>query len=263
MAAQCALCYVRAVEPLNVEHAGRTLRGVLHLPHPNPSPAPAVVLCHGFGANRFEFGNIFTELARRLAAEGLAAYRFDFAACGESDGDFADLTVSDQVAQVGAVLDTVASHRALDPDRLSLLGMSLGGLTASLAGAKRPVRSLALWAPAALAVDANEPDEVAYWPEILENGYEDLLGKPVTRHFTEDGFGIDPWADAAGHAGPVLLAFGTDDDLLPDDVVDNYRNLYDDRLEMHVFEDLGHTFETVPARAALLDVTVEFLLRTT
>ncbi|MDN3238814.1 alpha/beta hydrolase family protein [Glycomyces tritici] len=251
------------MEPLNVEHAGRTLRGVLHLPRPHPSPAPAVVLCHGFGSNRFEFGNIFTALARRLAAEGLAAYRFDFAACGESDGDFADLTVSDQVAQAGAVLETLASHRALDPDRLSLMGMSLGGLTASLTAAKHPVRSLALWAPAALAVEANEPDEDAYWPEILENGYQDLGGRPVTRRFVEDGFGIDPWADAAAHTGPALLAYGTEDELLPDDVVDDYRRTYGDRLELHRFEDLDHCFETVPARARLLDLTVEFLLRTT
>ncbi|MFG3339119.1 alpha/beta hydrolase family protein [Glycomyces sp. NPDC048151] len=250
------------MEPLNVEHAGRTLRGVLHLPHPNPSPAPAVVLCHGFGSNRFEFGNIFMPLARRLAEQGLAAYRFDFAACGESDGDFADLTVSDQVAQVAAVLETLASHRALDPDRLSLMGMSLGGLTASLAAAKHPVRTLALWAPAALAVDANEPAEDAYWDEIAEQGYYDLWGKPVTLRFTEDGFGIDPWGDAAAHAGPVFLAGGTEDEILPEDVLEKYREIYGDRLELHSFEGLDHTFETVPAREKLVDLTVEFLRRT-
>lgn len=262
MAHPQGLCYVRAVEPLNVEHAGRTLRGVLHLPHPHLSPAPTVVLCHGFGANRFEFGNVFTELARRLAAQGLAAYRFDFAACGESDGDFAELTVSDQVAQVGAVLEVLSSHRALDADRLSLMGMSLGGLTASLAAAKHPVRSLALWAPAALAVEANEPGEHAYWPEIVEQGYQDLGGKPVTRRFAEDGFGIDPWADAAAYTGPVMFASGTEDELLPADVLDKYRKTYGDRLELHVFEDLDHCFETVPARAHLLDLTTEFLART-
>ncbi|MDA1385842.1 MULTISPECIES: alpha/beta hydrolase family protein [Glycomyces] len=250
------------MEPLNVEHAGRTLRGVLHLPRPHDAPVPAVVLCHGFGANRMEFGNIFVKLARDLAAQGVAAYRFDFAACGESDGDFAELTVTNQVAQVGAVLEALASHRALDPDRLSLLGMSLGGLTASLAATENPVRTLALWAPAALAVEANEPDEVEYWPEIVEKGYDDLFGQPVTRRFTEDGFGIDSWTKAAAFTGPVLLAAGTEDELFPDDVIDHYREIYADRLELHLFEDLDHCFETVPARAALVDLTAEFLLRT-
>ena len=249
------------MEPLNVEHAGRTLRGVLHLPHPHRAPVPAVVLCHGFGANRMEFGNIFVRLARNLAERGVAALRFDFAACGESDGDFAELTVSDQVDQVGAVLARLAAHSAVLPEQLSLLGMSLGGLTASLAAAVYPVRSLALWAPAALAVDANEPAEDAYWPEIAEQGYQDLGGTPVTRRFAEDGFGIDPWADAAPYTGPVLLASGTEDELLPEDVLDNYRRTYGDRLELHLFEDLDHCFETVPARAGLLDLTTEFLLR--
>jgi pimeloyl-ACP methyl ester carboxylesterase len=223
---------------------------------------PAVVLCHGYGSNRFEFGNVFTTLARRLAAQGLAAYRFDFAACGESDGEFAELTVSDQVAQVGAILEALALHRALDADRLSLMGMSLGGLTVALAAAKHPVRSLALWAPAALAVEANSPEEHAYWPEIVAYGYQDLGGTPVTRRFAEDGFGIDPWGDAAAYSGPVLFAGGTEDELIPADVLDKYRKTYGDRLELHLFEDLDHCFETVPARARLLDLTTAFLLRT-
>jgi pimeloyl-ACP methyl ester carboxylesterase len=220
------------------------------------------VLCHGFGSNRFEFGNTFMPLARGLAERGAAAYRFDFAGCGESDGDFADLTVSDQVAQVGAVLDALTSHRALDADRISLMGMSLGGLTASLAAAKHPVRSLALWAPAALAVATDEVEHDPRWPEILEHGFHDRYGQPIYRRFVEDGFGIDPWADAAGHAGPVLLAAGTQDALLPKGVLDHYREIYGDRLELHVFEGLDHTFETVPARARLLERTTEFLLRT-
>ena len=56
---------------------------------------------------------------------------------------------------------------------------------------------------------------------------------------------------------------GTEDALLPRDVLDQYRGIYGDRLELHVFEGLDHTFETVPGRARLLEVTTEFLLRTT
>ncbi|NUQ87063.1 MAG: alpha/beta fold hydrolase, partial [Glycomyces artemisiae] len=113
------------MEHIDIDHDGRTLRGVLHLP--TAPHAPAVALCHGFGGNRAEFGYTFVRLAERLAARGVAACRFDFAGCGDSDGDFADLTVSDQVAQALAVLDALAAHPAVDPDRLSLMGMSLGG----------------------------------------------------------------------------------------------------------------------------------------
>lgn len=234
---------------------------MLHLP--DRVPAPAVVLCHGFGGSRMEFANIFVDLARLLTERGLAAYRFDFAGCGESDGDFADLTVSDQVDQAGAALELVKAHSAVDAERMSLMGMSLGGLTASLAAAKSPVRSLALWAPAAVAVRANTPDEDPRWRAIEERGYIDRGGTPIYRRFVEDGFGIDPWTDAAAYAGPVLLATGTEDELITAGVLDRYRRLYADRLEEHRFDDVGHTFESVAARKRLLEATAEFLARNT
>ncbi|WP_199042301.1 alpha/beta hydrolase family protein [Glycomyces salinus] len=248
------------MDALDFSHRGRTLRGMMHLP--DRTPAPAVVLCHGFGSSRMEFSNIFVGLARTLAERGLAAYRFDFAACGESDGEFADLTVSDQVDQAAAALETVAALPGVDAERISLMGMSLGGLTASLVAAKNPVRSLALWAPAAVAVSANELDEDPRWPDVLEHGYTDRGGTPIYRRFLEDGLGIDPWADAA-YDGPVMLATGTDDELITDTVLQRYRDLYADRLEEHRFEGAGHTFETVPARERLLEATAEFLVRRT
>ena len=232
---------------------------MLHLP--DHTPAPAVVLCHGFGGDRTEFNSIFVELARRLSKRGLAAYRFDFAGSGESDGDFADLTVSDQVDQTIAALETVARHPSVNGERISLMGMSLGGLTASLAAAKAPVQSLALWAPAAIAVKANSPDEEPRWPEILERGYSERLGVPIYRRFLEDGFKIDPWADAAAHTGPALLASGTEDEIITEEVQERYREIYAGRLEEHRYEGVGHTFESMVARERLLEATADFLAR--
>jgi pimeloyl-ACP methyl ester carboxylesterase len=243
------------MESLDIDHRGRTLRGVLHLPE--APPAPALVLCHGFAGTRVEFGYMFVRLAERVAARGIAVYRFDFAGCGESDGDFADLAVSDQVDQVRTVLEELARHPGVDADRLSLLGMSMGGLTASLAAAARPVRSLALWAPAAVAVDPEvcEKRHVA----IAERGYAELYGMPVHARFAEDADTIDAFADAAGHTGAVLLAGGSTDDILTPAVLDGYRRLYADRLEQHEIEGVGHGFETVAARERLLEITEQFV----
>ncbi|MEU6859655.1 alpha/beta hydrolase [Glycomyces sp. NPDC046736] len=249
------------MEPLNVEHDGRTLRGVLHLPQPHREPVPAVVLCHGFGGNRMEFGNVFVHLSRRLAARGLAAVRFDFAGCGESDGDIADLTVSDQVDQVLAVVDQLSRHSALAARRVSLVGMSLGAIAASLAAAKCAVQSLAMWAPPALALAATGPADEPTWDEIRQRGFRDHGGVPVHRKCIEDGFGIDAFADAAAYAGPVLFASGTEDPLVPGIVRDRYLEVYGDRFEAHRFDGVGHAFETVPARERLLETTVEFTVR--
>ncbi|WP_051393380.1 alpha/beta hydrolase family protein [Glycomyces arizonensis] len=239
------------------EHRGRTLRGVLHLPQ--SSPSPAVVLCHGFSGTRVEFGYMFVRLAKRLAERGIAAYRFDFAGCGDSDGDFADLAVSDQADQALAALDALGRHSGIDPDRLSLMGMSLGGLAASLAAAARPVRSLTLWAPAAVAVDRAVLQHRR--TAIAEHGYDELYGMPVYERFVDDAEAIDAFEGAAGHTGPVLLAGGSIDDILHPAILDGYRRIYGDRLEQHVLDGVGHGFETVAAREHLLELTEAFMRR--
>lgn len=244
------------MESLDVQHKGRTLRGALHLPQ--STPAPAIVLCHGFSGTRSEFGYTFVRLANRLAAQGVAVYRFDFAGGGESDGDFADLTVSDQVSQTLAVLEAVGRHPGVDPDRLSLLGMSMGGLTASLAAAQRPVRSLTLWAPAAMAVDAGVTERRR--AAVAEHGYDEFGGMPIYGAFADDADTIDAFADAKGHAGPVRLIFGTGDALVSPEVLDGYRSAYGDRLDVQIIEGVGHGFETVPAREHLLELTEAFVL---
>ncbi|MFG3340949.1 alpha/beta hydrolase [Glycomyces sp. NPDC048151] len=245
------------MEPLNFRHEDRTIRGTVHLPEQND--APAVVLCHGFSGNRTEFGHTFVRLGRRLAERGIAAYRFDFAGGGDSDGEYGDITVSDQVSQALAALDAVGAQPGVDPERLSLLGMSLGGLTASLAAAKCQVRSLSLWAPAAIAV-GNETNRERQ-ARIDEHGYDDFGGTPVFQRFVDDAETVDAFADAAGHDGPVLLAVGSEDHLFGADVFDGYDGLYGDRLEKHVVDGVGHGFETVPAREHLLELTEAFLLR--
>ncbi|RRR95623.1 alpha/beta hydrolase family protein [Glycomyces terrestris] len=246
------------MEYLDIEHEGRTLRGVLHLPVGPAAAVPAVALCHGFGGNRAEFGYTFVRLAERLAERGVAAYRFDFAGCGDSDGDFDELTVSDQVAQVGAVLAALAAHPAVDPDRLSLMGMSLGGLTAQLAAARHPVRSLTLWAPAAAAVSMDEEAAKRRADAIAAAGYDDFGGLPVRRPFVDDAATIDAFADAAPYPGPVLLAVGTEDFVLGSELLDRYWGTYGDRLDLHVFDGVGHGFETVAARERLVELSAAF-----
>lgn len=250
------------MEFLDIEHRGRSLRGTLHLPSAgSAAAAPALVLCHGFGGNRAEFGYSFVRLAERMAERGLAAYRFDFAGCGDSDGDFADLAVSDQVSQVVTILDAVGAHPAVDAERISLLGMSLGGLTASLAAAERPVRSLALWAPAAAAVAMDETAAKRRADAIAENGYDDFGGLAVHQRFVDDAEGIDPFTDAAAHAGPVLLAVGSNDFVLGPGLLDRYRRTYGERLDLRMLDGVGHGFETVPAREHLIELTEAFVSR--
>ena len=77
-----------------------------------------------------------------------AVFRFDFSGCGESDGDYADITVTKQQSEVQAVLNCVWMLPEVDANNISLIGHSLGGAVASLTAAKdRQIRKLILWSP--------------------------------------------------------------------------------------------------------------------
>ncbi|GAA2291577.1 alpha/beta hydrolase [Glycomyces scopariae] len=250
------------MEPLNVEHRGRTLRGVLHLPHPHREPVPAVVLCHGFGENRMGSRDEFVRLARILSGEGVAAYRFDFAGFGESDGDPVEFAISDQASQLDAVLDQLARNRALLPERISVLGFSMGALTAVLVAGRRPVPSLALWAP------SGGPLNLPYWhrgpyrDQIRDWGYADYRGVRFGSAFLDDLPGLDQFAAAGRHAGPALIAGGTEDGLMRAEFLEPYREVWGDRLEMRTVAGMGHSPGTLAQRQELLDLTSAFLLRT-
>lgn len=69
-------------------------------------------------------------ISRALAREGIATLRVDFAGLGESQGDFADTTFSDNVADLKAAADFLEKNYAAPK---ILVGHSLGGAAVLLA----------------------------------------------------------------------------------------------------------------------------------
>ena len=59
---------------------------------------PMVMLMHGFGGSKE--GPMFEIIADSLAAHGIASIRFDFNGHGESEGDFSEMTVPNEIAGV-------------------------------------------------------------------------------------------------------------------------------------------------------------------
>ncbi|KAF5067333.1 2-succinyl-6-hydroxy-2,4-cyclohexadiene-1-carboxylate synthase [anaerobic digester metagenome] len=128
---------------------GGTLRGYLDLPE-GSGPHPAVVAFHGFTGDCTEHKFLLARLGRHLAASGIAVLRLSFLGSGESDGEFYDTALSDQARQGERILDWARSQAAIDPDRMLLLGMSMGGCVATLVAQRRQsdLRGLILLAPA-------------------------------------------------------------------------------------------------------------------
>lgn len=126
---------------------GGRLALVLHLAA--AARTPCVVACHGLAASKDS--DKYLLLGSELPPAGLALARFDFRGCGESTGREEDTTVASRVADVEAVLASLAGHPRLN-GRVGLLGSSLGGFVALYVAAGRPGTPVVTWnAPGALA----------------------------------------------------------------------------------------------------------------
>ncbi len=121
------------------------LPGALTLPD-GPGPFPALVLVHGSGPNDRDetiFTNKpFRDLAEGLASQGIAVLRYDkrTKVYGQQIVEAIDkITVKEEVTDDAlAAIDLLRSTPEIDPERIFLLGHSLGGLLAPEIAAQAP-----------------------------------------------------------------------------------------------------------------------------
>lgn len=124
-----------------------TVPGTLSLPANASGKVPAVLLLHGFVSQKDEVGDMYKNLAVKLAAQGIASLRIDFQGSGDSKIAFEQMTFTNQVSDAQAAFDYLRERPEVDPARLGLLDFSMGGGVAIKVAANtaNPVKSLALW----------------------------------------------------------------------------------------------------------------------
>jgi uncharacterized protein len=122
-----------ASEVVSVMHGNHQLVGDLVLPL-GSGPHPAVVTVFGSGPG----GRDAYDWPVRFAAAGFAFYSYDRPGCGESTGDWRTMNFDDRVDETLRAAAALASHPAIDPDRIVLFGGSQGGWVAPAAGARSP-----------------------------------------------------------------------------------------------------------------------------
>ncbi|GBC61335.1 alpha/beta hydrolase [Desulfonema ishimotonii] len=119
------------------------LKGTLRLPADTPEP-PVVIGAHGLFSNRNSPKQV--ALAEACCAHGIAYFRFDHRGCGESEGDFREVTslggrCNDLISAANAI-----RQRADVGKRLGLFGSSLGGTVCLLTGASLKADALVTFA---------------------------------------------------------------------------------------------------------------------
>ncbi len=245
-------------QAITVMHNGMVLRGMEHIP--SGEKLPAVILFHGFTGTKLEPHRLFLKISRALEEKGIACFRFDFLGSGESDGDFENMTVLNELSEARTVFDYVKGHRAVDENSITLLGLSMGGLVASLLAGElnEQIDKLILMAPAGtMSRLAAEYSGAA--PFIEEIDAYDLGGNAVGKRFIEELSTIDVWKIAAGYQKKVLLIHGTQDETVPFEVSSLYiEKCYKNNALFYPIEGAGHTFNSYQWEQAVIRLICEF-----
>jgi len=114
------------------------------LHRPEGAPRGGIVCCYPLMDERKCAHRAFVLLSRRLAAEGFAVLRFDYAGCGDSEGDFTIVTLSGILGDIDTAVEFLKSRAHCD--RAGLVGLRFGATAAALAAARRnDVPFLVLW----------------------------------------------------------------------------------------------------------------------
>jgi pimeloyl-ACP methyl ester carboxylesterase len=113
--------------------------GTLTLPAGNVK-APLLIMSSGSGAQNRDsevFGfKIFSDMAQRLAKEGIPSFRYDDRGVGESTGNFGNTTLDDLASDVEAIMAYFQNSSKNKFQRFALLGHSQGGVVAGKVAAE-------------------------------------------------------------------------------------------------------------------------------
>ena len=123
---------------------GQRIEGTLVGPAARNGSAPGVLFVHGWGGNQ----DHYLEEARAAAAHGFLALTFNLRGHAETEAQHETVTREDNMRDVMAAYDVLADQTEVAKSCIALVGSSYGAYLAALLIYMRPVRLLALQAPA-------------------------------------------------------------------------------------------------------------------
>ena len=209
---------------------GCTLRGIVTLPETN-EPVPFVLNLHGFAGSASGYKYLHTHMARMLADHGVGCARFDFYGCGESDGEFSDMTFDGLHSDAADLYAWVRAQPYVDSRRVFLSGQGM-------------------WYGCARRAD-----------RVTQSGkdYADLEGLVYKMAFNYSmAAHPDPFEEAKGYNGPVIVIRADDDKLVDDESCKRYAGLYQ-AAEFVRVSGGGHNFATIPSRTACEQAIWKFI----
>lgn len=245
--------------PITFSSEGQQIVGMVHRPADN-LPHPGVAIYHGFLGSKDTPHRMFVEAAEALANAGFVVLRADLRGRGDSDGDSLDITPQADLNDARAMLDALAALPDVD-GRLAVLGMSWGGLLASvLAGEDPRVKAAMLW--------SSMPTTALNWTPKFQttNGREaaENWGQWVGKQFYDALPSFRPLDAFKGVRCPVLAVYGTADDSVPAREVAQFEEVVkiaQAPYEIIAVEGGDHIFMNAAQKQQVIERTVGWLSR--
>ena len=201
-----------------VEGSKGKLSAVIQVPELKAGEkVPMVMLMHGFMGNKN--GALEQQMADELEAQGIASIRFDFNGHGESEGDFQEMTVPNEIEDAKKIYAFAKSLPFVE--KIAMSGHSQGGVvTAMIAGelGTAEVACIVLLAPAAVlrddAIRGNTMGKV-YDPLNPPEYVEMFGGLKLGREYIKTDFWLPIFETAEKYTGPACIIHGTGDRVVP------------------------------------------------
>ena len=244
---------------------GEKIFGVLHLPK-GRGKSPAVLMFHGLTGHKAEAHFMFVKCARKLAKKGFAVLRFDFRGSGDSEGEFKNMSLGEEISDAFKVIEFIKKQKNIDREKIGVLGLSMGGLVAAnVCGNTKDVKSLVLFSVVA--------DFKALWDVRLAIKTGGKLPK-AGLDFGAFLFGKKLFKDVAKYHGknlasmrkysnPLLIVHGDKDAAVPvKDAYTYYKASKSKDKKLMIIKGGDHVYSTLKNEKRVIDAACNWFKRT-
>ena len=236
-----------------VQNGDDRIYGVAYVPEAEDGKkVPLVIFSHELG-NDHTSGERYAE---RLAEAGYAAYVFDFrggtVGGNRSDGSNSEMSILTEASDLESVLAAAKTWDFVDPDKIVLLGSSMGGLVTTVVGSTHQdeIAGMILMYPALSAKDDSGAEQYQSEDDVPED--VSLFGGwiHVGKNYITDLWTVDFDQLLSSYQGHMLLLHGDKDSTVPISYSEAAREIIPD-CEFYVIKDGGHEFFGQPFEDAM------------
>ncbi|UVL20987.1 alpha/beta fold hydrolase [Pseudomonas sp. B21-023] len=196
-------------ETVELQVEGESIAGTLVSPG---SRMPGILFVHGWGGSQQRD----LARARQITGLGCVCMTFDLRGHEKTESQRLSVTREQNLADLLAAYDRLASHPSVNPAAIAVIGSSYGGYLATLLTPRRPVKWLALRVPALYWDDEWNAPKQALDRQRL-NAYRQLSLGPADNRAL---------AACAEFGGDVLLVESEQDDYVPHSTLMSYRSAF-------------------------------------